>query len=234
MLLKITWADWFALVWFIASWAAYAYYADNLGHGPRNLTAVLNQYRWRWFRQMLKRENRVTDSSLIGNLVNSVSFFASTTIFIIAGLITVFGYSERAIEITADLPFAKQTSRELWELKLLLLLTVFIYAFFKFTYALRHFNILTILVGGAPEGGEDPGRHDDFVARASRISEFAGEDFTRGVRAYYFGLAALTWFVHPVLFVLVTVFVVLVLYRRDFHSPTLRALQDSGPEPGKD
>ncbi len=44
------------------------------------------------------------------------------------------------------------------------------------------------------------------------------------IRAYYFALAATVWFVHTWLFMLATVWVLLVLYRRDFHSKTVKLL----------
>ena len=51
------------------------------------------------------------------------------------------------------------------------------------------------------------------------------DNFNRGLRAYYFGLAALGWFVHPWLFMAATVWVIGVLYRRQFHSITQRTLK---------
>ncbi len=42
-----------------------------------------------------------------------------------------------------------------------------------------------------------------------------------GLRSYYFGMAMLTWFISPWLFMVMSVGVVLVLYRREFHSDVL-------------
>lgn len=47
--------------------------------------------------RMLERDNRIIDSNLVGHLMGSVSFFASTTIIIIGGLIAVLGATEKAI-----------------------------------------------------------------------------------------------------------------------------------------
>ena len=44
------------------------------------------------------------------------------------------------------------------------------------------------------------------------------DDFNLGLRAYYFGMALLAWFIHPVAFAAASVWVVLVLYRREFSS----------------
>jgi uncharacterized membrane protein len=48
--------------------------------------------------------------------------------------------------------------------------------------------------------------------------------FNLGLRAYYFSLALLTWFVHPAVFMACSAWVVAVLYRREFHARTLKAL----------
>lgn len=229
---KISLLDGLALVWFLLCWAGYAYYTDIKKPVMRGILGATFAYRRRWMQELLKRENRVVDTTLVGNLMTSVSFFASTTIFIIAGIIAVLGSSERAIEIVSDLPFYRETSRTLWELKLLLLLAIFIYAFFEFTWSLREHNFLSILIGSAPSENESAS-HADFVERATQLSFLAGENFNRGLRAYYFGLAALTWFVQPVLFMFVSALIVGVLYRRDFASGTLRALEDKKEEVGR-
>ena len=52
----------------------------------------------------------------------------------------------------------------------------------------------------------------------------AANQFNFGLRAYYFGMAMLGWFIHPWLFMLVTAGVVLVLYRREFHSDVLKVM----------
>ena len=49
--------------------------------------------------------------------------------------------------------------------------------------------------------------------------------FNGGLRAYYFALAALGWFVHPLVFIAAILWIVLVLLRRQFLSHTLRSIQ---------
>jgi uncharacterized membrane protein len=73
-----------------------------------------------------------------------------------------------------------------------------------------------------------PDRLDQESARiAERLAAIAtstARHFNRGIRAYYFGLAALGWFIHPWLFVLLSAWVVVVLYRREFRSRLLKTL----------
>jgi uncharacterized membrane protein len=60
--------------------------------------------------------------------------------------------------------------------------------------------------------------------RLARIASASAKHFNRGIRAYYFGLAALSWFVDPFSFMLLSAWVVLVLYRREFRSRLLQVL----------
>ena len=218
---EIDMIDFMALAWFAVCWFAYGWYADRTGGERKGLVNVVHGYRLQWMATMLHRENRIMDSSLIGNLVSSVSFFASTTIYIIAGILALMGTTDRVISVASTLSFFRPETKSMWELKLLLLLAIFVYAYFKFTWSLRQFNLLSILIGGAPLPGASEAEQQSYVRKAGLINSFAGDDFNRGVRAYYFALAALTWLIQPVVFLLVTTAVVIVLYRRDYRSRTL-------------
>jgi uncharacterized membrane protein len=78
-----------------------------------------------------------------------------------------------------------------------------------------------------------PDRLDQESARVADrlaiITTSTARHFNRGIRAYYFGLAALGWFIQPWLFVLLSAWVVIVLYRREFRSRLLNTL--GTPEP---
>jgi uncharacterized membrane protein len=216
-------ADLLAPVWFVLCWLGYTYYAD--GERPRrNLTRVMHTYRIVWARQMLERDNRMVDTQIIANLMRSGSFFASTSMFILAGLIAVLGARQQAMAVLAELPFAVASSASLWDAKVLLLIVLFVYAFFKFTWAFRQYNYCLILVGCAPAPDHLGAASGGIAERLARIATSTGRHFNRGIRAYYFGLGALSWFIHPLLFMLLTVWVVLVLYRREFHSRLLHML----------
>jgi uncharacterized membrane protein len=225
LLTLFTPSDWAALAVFLGGWCGYGYYADRAARGARGLRGVTHRLRLDWARQMVRRENRVTDAALTGNLMTSVSFYANTTIYIIAGLIAVAGTLDKLMSFTEDLPFARVQSKELVEAKVFLLVGVFIFAYFKFTWALRQFNFLSILIGSAPDRDAAPDVLDRHAERSGTINSLAGDEFNRGIRAYYFGFAALAWFVSPQALMTLTVVILLVLYRRDFRSHTLRALE---------
>ena len=150
-------------------------------------------------------------------------FYASTTIFVLAGLIALLGTTQKVAEVVSQLPLASPFSLWLWEMKVLLMIYIFVYAFFKFTWATWQYNAVAILVGAAPQPAPHSQLRDGFVQRASSVVALAGENFNGGVRAYYLSLAAMSWFPHPLLLTACTTLVVGVLYRREFHSRTLDA-----------
>ena len=81
------------------------------------------------------------------------------------------------------------------------------------------------MIGAAPEIDHSAKAKDVYAKMAATIGNLAASHFNRGMRAYYFGLAALTWFIHPWLFIVATTWVVGVLYRREFRSRILRAVE---------
>jgi uncharacterized membrane protein len=216
--------EWSALLFFIACWWGYAKYAEHESHSDSNLLAATNAYRTQWMREMLKRETRTMDAIMVGNLQRSIAFFANTTIFILLGLMTMLGYHDRATTIISNIPFAKPMTGFLWEIRIFLLIFIFIYAFFKYTWSLRQYNYAGIFIGAAPACDDRTAEHETIVARGSYLVGNAAKHFNNALRAYYFGLAALAWFVHPYLFIAATAWVVFVTYRREYRSATLKNL----------
>jgi uncharacterized membrane protein len=214
-----------ALLFFLVSWMGYSFYSSRANRHENSLLALTNRYRLQWMHQMLKRDNRMIDATMVGNLMRSITFFASTTIFFVLGLMTMLGYHDHAAEIISAIPFAKPTTSLMFEVKIFLLVIIFIYAFFKYTWSLRQYNFACIFLVAAPAHNERLGEHDLIASRGAYLVESAAEHFNNGLRAYYFGLAALAWFLHPKLFVAATVWVIMVTYRREFRSRTLKHLR---------
>jgi len=216
-----------AVLWFILCWVGYTRYASWRARDTACLASVLHLYREDWMQRLLMRDNRIADANVIGNLERNASFFASSTLIILAGILTALGASDRAVSLLADLPFAQLVSRGLSEIKLLCLAVVFVYAFFTFSWCMRQYNFAAVLVASAPMVGErnvsDQERRA-FADRAAQVISMAANQFNFGLRAYYFGMATLAWFVHPWFFMLVTAGVVLILYRREFHSDVLEVM----------
>ena len=217
--------DWVALALFLIVWLGYGWYVDRAARGARGLRGVTNSHRHEWGRQMVRRENRITDASLIGNLQGSASFYASTTTYIVAGLIAIAGTLDKLETFTSDLPFVRGTTRELLEVKVFLLVLVFIFAYFKFTWSLRQFNLVSVILGAAPPPNSPDDVLEHHAKKFGQMNSLAGDEFNSGIRAYYFGFAAMAWFVSAGLFMAFTIFILIVLLRRDFRSQTLHTLE---------
>ena len=218
--------DMLALLFFLACWMGYSYYSKHQTT-HENLLSVTNRFRLQWMRQMLKRENRSVDAIIIGNLMRSITFSANTTIFILAGLIGMLSYREKVGEIISAIPYAKPMTPVMWEVKIFLLILIFVYAFFKYTWSLRQHNYTSILVAASPLDTELGESHDEHARKAAFLAGNAADHFNNGLRAYYFGLAALAWFIHPHLFMAATAVVVYVIQKREYRSRTLKRLKQN-------
>ena len=221
-------ADWLALAWFVAVWVGYAVYARRRAERSGSLLATTNHYRRLWMLQTTARENRVVDGVVVQNLSTSPSFFASTTILIIGGLLALLGTSDKASEFVREIPFAARTSTFVFDLKLMVLLVIFIYAFFRFTWSLRQYTFGALLIASMPdaktfERGE--AQREPFADRAGKVVGLAAETFNDGLRAYYMSFATILWFVSPIAFSAAAAAVVYLLYQREFHSEILGVLR---------
>ena len=224
-------ADIIAFIWFMACWAGYTVFADRQGMARRPASQVMHEYRVRWMERMLDRDNRMADVNIVTAHMRGGMLFASITILILAGVMTILGNVGKAREVTSELSFAIEASPEMWEIKVLVLLMIFIYAFFKYAWCIRQFNFTLVFIGAAPLPEEvNALDRQDYPERSARLMDRGINAFNRGLRAYYFGLALLAWFLGPIFLAAAAVWVVAVVYRRDFRSVTLQTLsRDDGP-----
>lgn len=221
----VPFADAIAIFWMLASWSAYTLVVDQLNWNKREVARVMHNHRIQWMQRMLDRDMRMPDVMIIVAHIRSGTLFASTSILILAGIVAILGNIGRLSTVISELSFAAPASKELLELKVFVLLGIFVYGFFKFAWCLRQFNYALILIGAAPEKEDcDDKIRKNYPNRAATLLTRASGTFNRGLRAYYFGLATLTWFVHPWMFGLASILVLLILYRRDYMSQTLYAL----------
>jgi uncharacterized membrane protein len=220
-----SWLDLFGVVFLICAWTAYAAFATRHGRVVPSVHGRMDLVRREWMVRMIERDNRMVDVNVMRNLTRSSQFFASTTMLVLGALIALTGYIQQTLDVVSGLPFTVKGTARLLEIKILLLIAIFVYAFFKFSWAIRQLGFCSTLVAAAPKPPKDnPEQHAAVINRIARINSYAGTNFNKGLRAYYFGIAAIAWFLHPWLLIAGTVWVVAILYHREFRSRTLRAL----------
>lgn len=218
-MLGFTIFDLVAVAFFLAAWLGYYAAVELTDVGERTLNTIMNRYRFSWMEQAVVRENRIVDTTILGALMNGTAFFASTSLIAIGGVLALFRSGDAVLPIFANLPFGPVTTPLMWEIKVLGLAVIFIYAFFKFAWSYRLFNYMAIIVGAIPVAKD--GNHEEalMVARqAAQMNVVAGKHFNRGQRAFFFSLAYLGWFVNAFLFMATTAGVLYVMWRRQFIS----------------
>jgi uncharacterized membrane protein len=180
--------------------------------------------------QTTARDPRMLDGIITQTLSATPAFFCSTTILILGGLFALLGTTDKAAELVREVPFAVQTPILVFEFKILVLVVIFVYAFFRFSWSMRQYTFVALLIGGMPPAedfanGEASTRHR-YADRAAAMTGLAAETFNGGLRAYYFSFAALGWFFSPTLFALATLLVAGILYSREFKSEVLALLEE--------
>src|SRR5262249_43804267 len=149
-----------------------------------------------WLRRMMTRDMRLMDANLLGQLLNSASFFASTNLIIIAAVAGVLFGGHAILGNLSGLSVISAAPLWVMELKIAVIVITMSRGFLDFIWAIRQFNYCTALIGAAPD-------HADKIATVA-FSRVMGDvlnpamsAFNKGVRAYYFALAATAWLASP-------------------------------------
>ena len=213
-----------AVAVFLASWAIYHLLIESHTIGRHSLNARMNAYRHRWMEEMLTRENRMLDAQVMAALHQGSAFFASTSLIAIGGSLSLVRAGSELTEVMAALPFGASASAAVWEMKIIGLATIFIYAFFKFAWAYRLFNYAAILLGATPAANQVDDAARAQASRAADMTMVAGRHFNRGQRAFFFALAYLGWFLGPWVFIAATIAALIVIAKRQFGSDALDAI----------
>jgi len=225
----LPWLDWAVLCFFLAVWVGYALFARRLAVHKHSILAASNRYRLRWIKVSLMRDPRVLDGIITQTLSHTPSFFSSTTIIIMGGLLALLGTTDKAAELVREIPFSQATPLLVFEFKILILIAIFVYAFFRFSWSMRQYTFVALMIGALPAPQffiDNPHKQDDYARRVAAMTGLAAETFNDGLRAYYFSFAAMGWFFSPLFFVLTTLLIVAILYNREFHSDVLGVFDD--------
>ncbi|SMF09576.1 Uncharacterized membrane protein [Alteromonadaceae bacterium Bs31] len=228
--------DVLATAWFFICWIGYSEFSRKRAKKVHCLSSVLQQYRKQWILRMLRRDNRIGDVAIIANLERNASFLASTSILVIAGLVTAVASTDKIHVLLTGLPFSEANISPLQlQFKILLLLFVHVFAFFTFTWSMRQYGFSAILLGSTPMHDEDTSNDpsNNFAFNFAKVIDQAGHSYNYGLRAYYFSMAILAWLFNTWLFLLAVAFVVAILYAREFHSKTLKTMIRAGELKGQ-
>jgi len=213
-----------AIVLIFAAWGLYGQILDVFGHGSLNMQLHAVRRRWMGMLTSVPREKRTFDAIMMGHISNSMAFYGSATLLVLAGLVGTIASVARVHDTVGSLKFIGDVSTELFALYLGVLTTVLAISFFSFIYALRKLSYTLAMIGGLGEApGDDPQTVIMREQTATVLTE-AVKSMNNGVRGYYYAIAALFLFVGPYASIIVTVLMSGVLLYRQGFSPTARAV----------
>ncbi len=225
-----TWADAIALILFAVSWFGYALSTGGRFTSRQSLNVLMNRERANWMNVMISRELRVIDTSVIAGLQQGTAFFASTSVFAIGGCFALMNASDQVLNIAGHLPVMIPSSRAMFEFKTMVLLLIYAYAFFKFSWSYRLQNYCSILIGAVPftEDGVAPSAAAKAAGqKALSFNLLAGRHYNAGLRAIFLSIGFMGWYAGPYVFMASTLFIMSVLVRRQYFSRARAALLGS-------
>lgn len=220
-----------ALVWFVVMLAAFEIITLYSRFADRSLSANIARHRRAWLANMVEREQRHFDAILLASLSQSHAFFASTSVLGIGGLAAVMGAGETARHMLEKLPLVSETPQALWEIKILFLISILIYAFFKFAWAFRLSHYSVIMFGAMAPNSDTAGRDAcrRHARHTARLLDLVGQHANSGLRSFYYAFAAIAWLFHPLMFILSMALVFAILMRREFVSRAVNIMSAVAP-----
>ncbi len=222
----LTVLDLVALIFFLVAWLGYTPFLRWRGRRLQAVAAAMLDHRRAWMDELLGRDMKVADTAIVGHIMSTAAFFASTTVIVIGALVGALVNLGRGApaESTGWLPMAQPSPLDV---KIVLIIVVAAYAFQSFTWAIRQANFAAVMMGAAPAGSSmDPDLRNRLATSMGNIITGVAESYDNGMRAYYFALGAVTWVVSPVVFLLATIGVIWLLLHRQTRSRTALALKE--------
>lgn len=216
--------DLLALAVFLVVWLFYEPVIRSVSRG-RLINTDMTVVRAAWMRNMVGRENRFMDGQLLGQALNSTSFFTSSNLILIAAIGGALFGGERTFRSASSLALVQTSSRALFEAQLALVLVCLARGLLDLIWTIRQLNYCIAAIGAVPVDVRHE-EHSVYGDVVSRLLNPALSSFNRGVRAYYFALAAAAWLFGAWAFLAATVGAVGLLFWRQRLSPTARAVSD--------
>lgn len=218
-------SDLVAISVFVAVWLAYELVTHRTGLRNTSLSGLMAHKRREWMLVLAERDLRIVDATVMSGLQQGAAFFGSTSILAIGGCFALLGSTDVALRIYQDLAVDEVIGRQTFEIKVLGLALIFVYSFFKFGWSFRLFNYCSIMAAAVqqPESAPLEERRSQAI-KVAEMNVIASTHFTAGLRGIFMALAYLGWFIGPMVLYATTVFVLLVLIRRQYFSRARKVL----------
>lgn len=220
--------DAIAVALLLAAWQGLSWWIEHPSAARPSVTMIMSDYRREWMRVMITREPRIFDAQIMMSLRQGTSFFASTCLLAMGGLLALIGNVDPIRGVAEGIGQA-QTPAVVLQLKLCLVVLLLGNAFLKFVWANRVFGYCSVMIGAVPNDPSDP-LAQPRAAKAAELNIRAAMNFNRGLRSMYFSLGAVAWLAGPYALLGAAALTSWLVWTREFAStPRSIVLEDTNP-----
>jgi uncharacterized membrane protein len=149
------------------------------------------------------------------NFIMGSSLMASTAALLIMGTLTLSGQEAHIAQAWHVLSLSGPVSAQLWIVKLMLLLVVFIVSFFAFSMSVRLTNHVVFMLNVPQHNAH----HNLSPKAVGRRMQRAGGLFAIGMRAFFFAVPLVFWLFGPYFLIASSFGLVVTLYHLDRSEP---------------
>ncbi len=212
----LNWLDAVAVVMFFAVWLWLGWRIGHPSASRPSVTVLMSDYRLQWMEVMVTRQPRIFDAQIMMSLRQSTSFFASTCLLAIGGLLALIGNVDLLGGIASRLTNIENSSAVL-QTKLFLALFMLGNALLKFVWANRVFGYCSVVMGAVPNDPDSPDSRP-LAMKAGKLNGRAAMNFNAGLRSMYFALCALAWLGGALMLLVGVAVTAWVVWSREFSS----------------
>lgn len=204
-----------AFLLLIVAWLAAGFIAESPPGWRPSVNFLMVDFRRRWMVELLTRQPRIFDISLIDSLRQGTAFFVSCTMIAIGGCVALIGNTSTLQGLAQDLTIGAETTQ--LRIKLIVVVGLMANALLKFIWAHRLFGYCAIMMAAIPNDHTHPNARL-AADQTAEINITAAKSFNRGLNSVYFALASLAWLIGSWMLIAAVLGTTLMLFRREFFS----------------
>lgn len=189
------------------------YLKKRLRRNPAyTIQSVNSDARTAWVENIIaEKSNAILAVQTLRNSTMAATFLASTAILLMMGTLNLMQHSSTQNTLLHSLQSGIAAGDGLEQIKLLILLATFFWAFFSFSLALRLYNHVGYLINSS----NDQCQFHPTAHYISRLLNRSGNYYSLGMRAYYISVPLVFALFNPYYIVIASVALIMALYHID-------------------
>jgi uncharacterized membrane protein len=214
----------FPVAFIFLMWGLYGPILQVFGHGTLNSQLHVVRERWMTMVQKTPREHRTFDAVMLGHISNSMTFFGSATLLILAALLGSMVNISNLYQAAMDVQFMPRMSLGVFAFYFGTVTVITAVCFFAFTYALRKLAYTLAMIGALRDAPGEDAASRVMIKQTALVMTEAVRSLNTGIRGYYFAVAAVFLFAGPWISIAATTTLSALLFYRQRFSITSQAI----------